>query len=520
MKALISGQAGLTILLENNESWVIYADRPDERLPCLPSEIPWLLADVVDLREVEDANQNDVANALRQASRADRALQLVLILLDRDEDDETVQMAAEVLEGWLKDELTLGFVECRLYSGPLPSKADAGRARQIARRSGVTLFDFLAALDNHQAAIRTARESWEALPWDLFREIDENRKIENSDTEALKLEKQTFERVGIESGLFRYFARSIQAGTEPSAQSVLAACAPDARLRRYGKVLSQIVREWAKTAAPNYRAMIAIQLLAVTECLRLKRFAKTLIVGLGLRAQGWDYQELLREAVRLTIEEGGISEGSDLEESIVGSMRSIAGGWAERAALGEQPDPDRPPVWEAVLALKRPELLRLQRYSRWRIRWLGRKALGRDEKDLLDEAITATVSGRRLWTRSIPLRQHLLGAMRSISTSWYEKKAEEYLESDLVEPGAESPLDRIATTQDPEKILEAKERLDQVRKLFEQDTVASKIVSLLGLGYTAKEIQIRLSITSSGFAAAAKRIRRRLDSWHRSQGTG
>src|SRR5882762_4359705 len=175
-------------------------------------------------------------------------------------------------------------------------------------------------------------------------------------------------------------------------------------------------------------------------------------------------------------------------------------------------------MWLAILFLTTAELLRLEHYARWRIRWLGRKALGRDERDLLQEAITATVTGKRVWKEDVDLCLHLLGAMRSISSSWHEKKGDEYLESELAEPGQETPLDRAATTEDPERILRAKERLEEVKRLFAQDAAASKIIKLLGFGHTAKEIQTQLGLSLREFGAATKRIRRKLEWWHGSQG--
>ncbi len=167
-------------------------------------------------------------------------------------------------------------------------------------------------------------------------------------------------------------------------------------------------------------------------------------------------------------------------------------------------------IWRAVLSLSPSELLRLESYAQWRVRWLGRKALGRNENDLLGEAITATVTGQRVWTERVDFCSHLLGAMRSISTSWHEKIGEEYLESELAKPGVETPLDRPITTVDPERILRAKERLEQVRQMFANDAVASQVIELLGVGYTGKEIQSQLGLSARGYGAVAKRIRRKL----------
>ena len=74
---------------------------------------------------------------------------------------------------------------------------------------------------------------------------------------------------------------------------------------------------------------------------------------------------------------------------------------------------------------------------------------------------------------------------------------------------------------DPERSLRAKEVLEQIMKLFEveADAAALQVIELLGLGYTAKEIQEELAMSPLEVAATIKRIKRRLqkilelDSW-------
>jgi len=171
--------------------------------------------------------------------------------------------------------------------------------------------------------------------------------------------------------------------------------------------------------------------------------------------------------------------------------------------------PDR--VWEGVQALTVEDLIRLRRYARWRIKWLGRKALGRDEKDLLSEAVTATVTGRREWSEDVSLLTHLLGAARSISSSWHARRVEEYLESELATLDAESPLTRILTTEDPETILMAKERAEQVGQLFQNDKIASQLINLLAEGYTSREVRVRLGLTVAEYSTVTKRIRRKVE---------
>jgi len=175
-------------------------------------------------------------------------------------------------------------------------------------------------------------------------------------------------------------------------------------------------------------------------------------------------------------------------------------------------------VWHAVRSLPSVRLVRLKNFARWRVRWLGRKALGRNEDDLISEAIVATAEGHRVWKPDVDFFQHMLGAVRSISSSWRETRGEEYLESELAQEEGGSPFEQRGTTEDPERILSAVERLEQVRKLFARDAAASQVIELLGLGHTAKEIQSQLHMSPRDFGATAKRIRRRLGQWLGAEG--
>ena len=73
----------------------------------------------------------------------------------------------------------------------------------------------------------------------------------------------------------------------------------------------------------------------------------------------------------------------------------------------------------AIQSLSDADNLRLEKFARFRIRGLGRASAGRDWRDLLGEALAATLDpNHRRWNKSVTFVQHLLGAMRSISTAW------------------------------------------------------------------------------------------------------
>jgi len=169
-------------------------------------------------------------------------------------------------------------------------------------------------------------------------------------------------------------------------------------------------------------------------------------------------------------------------------------------------------IWAAVQALSPAELRKLESYARWRMKSVGRKAFGRNAKDLLEEATIATVEGRRRWKEGVDFFQHLIGAMRSISSSWRAATGEEYLESEFAKTKDESTLLQrsVTTVDDPERIVIAKEQLDLVRRLFAKDVPASQVIELLGLEYTGKEIQSQLGLSEHEYQAISKRIRRKL----------
>jgi len=167
-------------------------------------------------------------------------------------------------------------------------------------------------------------------------------------------------------------------------------------------------------------------------------------------------------------------------------------------------------IRQALLALTQEESLRLRSYAQWRLRGLGRKAQGMVADDLLQEAIVATLDGRRGWKEGVSLFQHLIGTLRSISSRLRAKKYEEYLESEIVTSGDERLMDLDVTTMNPQRILEAKEQLAEVMRPFEDDLQALKVLKHLSAGLSAKEIQSELIISQQEYCAIAKRIRRKL----------
>ncbi|RME53451.1 MAG: hypothetical protein D6795_05360 [Deltaproteobacteria bacterium] len=172
----------------------------------------------------------------------------------------------------------------------------------------------------------------------------------------------------------------------------------------------------------------------------------------------------------------------------------------------------------AIERLTQGELLRLEKYARWRIRGLGRKAGGRTYEDLLAEAITATLSGDRRWNKdAVDFFGHLKGAMRSISDNWSRKSGadEVFLDSELRPPTERqddsSAVGRTATSMpDGERLLGAHQMLRRIESLFHDDPLVLAILTHLREGASGPEIQRKLGISQKNFETAMKRMRRKV----------
>ena len=175
-------------------------------------------------------------------------------------------------------------------------------------------------------------------------------------------------------------------------------------------------------------------------------------------------------------------------------------------------------VRTAIADLTTPNLLRLKKFASFRIRGLGRKACGRDGNDLRQEAVVDTLSGNRHWNKeAVDFVGHLLGAMRSISTHWGEQfdPDEARLESEVTRIAPQgkirNPIDGIASaTIAGERIISAKEEIEEIERIFAEDAVVSLIIEGLREGMTGPEIQDALGISQKEYDAAMKRMRRKV----------
>jgi len=155
---------------------------------------------------------------------------------------------------------------------------------------------------------------------------------------------------------------------------------------------------------------------------------------------------------------------------------------------------------EAALAsLSEAELAQLKQLAS--IRAMGLAQM--DWSDLLQEALARALSGSRGWPNGVPLVAFLAQTMRSIANeSWQAAQRADAAASDMA--------DRQPESVDPETEAAAAETIRRVRALFDGDAEALAVLEGLAQGATPADIQRAASMTPHQYAAAQKRIRRRL----------
>jgi tetratricopeptide (TPR) repeat protein len=193
MDALVSGQAGVAILVQGNEALFVSMDELDAERKCSLDSIPYLLNCANDVIELRAVSKEVALSQLRQAWKFDRALHLILILLDVDEEEETRALAAESIPDLITDQRVRERLENHLYSATIPNVKGLEDAPSFFL-GDVAFPALLKELAENQKTIGIIQRGWDDLPESLF---------ENPD------ERGEFHIAAVHSGAFRLLAKSI-----------------------------------------------------------------------------------------------------------------------------------------------------------------------------------------------------------------------------------------------------------------------------------------------------------------------
>lgn len=173
----------------------------------------------------------------------------------------------------------------------------------------------------------------------------------------------------------------------------------------------------------------------------------------------------------------------------------------------------REQVEQALAALTGAQLVRLHRIAVFRHRSLGRRGAGRNEGDLLSDAIIATLEGRRKWKTNIDFVAFLQGVVRSLASHIRAGRPvdafDEIAPDSVNDDETENFVKQVPTAPaDPERQLLARELDEQVRERFRDDPVALLVYEAFLEKLKPAEIQACLGIDEKEYNAAAKRLRR------------
>ena len=177
MNALISGQAATAIYFEEGKTFSIHIGS-DLRVEREDAEIDLIFADATDVSQFTDLAFQDVKVKLQTAWEQERSLQLIFILLDKDEDRETKIVAAEYLNDNVSNPLIQDFIANYLYAAPLPASTNIIGAIDLCDANRlIEVRQFLNMLHEDQSEIRKKVNAWENLPSSLFDGPDDKRRL-------------------------------------------------------------------------------------------------------------------------------------------------------------------------------------------------------------------------------------------------------------------------------------------------------------------------------------------------------
>lgn len=156
------------------------------------------------------------------------------------------------------------------------------------------------------------------------------------------------------------------------------------------------------------------------------------------------------------------------------------------------------------------ELLRLKTLARWYARGLPPDVTW---EDLLQEALTRILTGKRQVPEGVAIVAFVAGIMRSLrSEHWQRVKrmpARDLLRASRREGGAQH-TELVDPLPGPERALIAQQELAAIRKLFADDAAALAIINGLAQGLTTEEIRLAAGLSDTDYDSARKRMRRAL----------
>ena len=178
MNAVISGSAGVAILLEDKRVDAIHVDDPDKIFCVSPERVRMLLGGSKNHQYVENVSLEEVKQGLEKACDCEDALHLCLIMLDSGLSMESRREAAEALEGIINVPHVASYLQNVMFAAPMPTSADMAGAIQACKAGSATRVEsFFRLLDRMARHIHKICLDWDVITSDLFSNSDDKEHV-------------------------------------------------------------------------------------------------------------------------------------------------------------------------------------------------------------------------------------------------------------------------------------------------------------------------------------------------------
>jgi tetratricopeptide (TPR) repeat protein len=165
MDAIVSGSAGVAVLLDGDKVASIHTEEPEMVVDRSAADIHLLLGENNNVEVIEDVCKDEVVEHLKFTRDRELALQLFLILLDSELSTSVREEAAAALEDFIGNRYVREQIECVLFAHELPKGIAVDVAFDCCESTNAKLTaGFLRRLLEHQSYIVAVRRQWDAIP--------------------------------------------------------------------------------------------------------------------------------------------------------------------------------------------------------------------------------------------------------------------------------------------------------------------------------------------------------------------
>jgi DNA-directed RNA polymerase specialized sigma24 family protein len=155
------------------------------------------------------------------------------------------------------------------------------------------------------------------------------------------------------------------------------------------------------------------------------------------------------------------------------------------------------------------ELLRLKTLARWYARGLPPDVTW---EDLLQEALTRILVGKREVPDGVAIVAFVAGVMRSLRSEHWQRiertMGRDRLRGDRRSKAPHRETELVDSAPGPDRAVMAQQELAAIRNLFVDDAAALIVLDGLARGLTAEEIRLTAGFSDTEYASARKRMRR------------